>query len=988
MRSLLKALGLVLALAGVASAQIAGGNVYGTVTDQQGAVMPGVSVTLVGETGTRSATSGTDGTFRFLGVERGDYTLTVSISGFASAVRKIRVTTGENVELAFSLKVSSVAETVEVTGETPLVDTKRRGTSTTMTAEELKQVPNARDPWAVLQAVPGVLVDRVNIAGSENGQQANNSGKGSATADRMWNLDGIVITDMSATGASPTYFDFDAFQEIAVTTGGSDLTAQSGGIGINLTTKRGTNSFHGGGRFMLAHDDVSFSNLPSSLDNDPRLVNADGSRRDKADHIQQITDYGFDLGGPILKDKLWFYGTYGKQDIRLVRLNGTPDKTLLPSYNFKLNWQPGAQTMVSAFYFTGNKQKFGRDPGVGVIPTDSFAWDQANEAYEGGLPSGLWKLQVDQTFSSNFFMSFKAAYYDNGFSLSPRGGTDDTWTVDYFNNEGLGSFAKYLAIRPQKNLTVDGNYFFEGLGGSNELKFGFSWRDYKTISGYALGGSELVGYLQTADSGEVEIGRTQPEKEYVGRYWSAYVGDVLSKDRFTFNFGVRWDLQTAKNSPATVPANKAFPEIMPALEYPGDAGNVIEWNSFSPRVGMSYALNESRRTVLRASYALYGGQLSFGDVNDINPVSWGAKAYGWNDTNGDRFVQPGEIDFAGGILYSYGVDLNNPSSAVSVNRIDKDYKPQKDHEVVVGIDHELGASFAVGAAYTWRRSSDFAYTPRLGGPCPADNSTLATCRVIQPEEYTQNAPSTVNGYTAYTYSPPAALVSAGGAGRIRTNAPGYTRTFSGFELTLTKRLANRWMSRVAFSWNDWSEDWDGMPYSLDLDDGNPTSTENDPLKPGGPVSILSGASGKTAFYTAINWQVYANALWQGPWGLDLSGAFIARQGGAYPISLRLGAGNDGTNTPLATSAIDSLRYDTLWNADLRLARMFKIGGSASMTLSAEWFNVFNNGTVLARARNANTAAFVDAAGGAETGIGRIEEIMAPSIFRFGARLSF
>jgi hypothetical protein len=196
------------------------------------------------------------------------------------------------------------------------------------------------------------------------------------------------------------------------------------------------------------------------------------------------------------------------------------------------------------------------------------------------------------------------------------------------------------------------------------------------------------------------------------------------------------------------------------------------------------------------------------------------------------------------------------------------------------------------------------------------------------------------------------------------------------------------MSRVAFSWNDWKEHWDGTPYSLDLDDGNPTSTENDPLKQDGPVSILSGASGKTAFYTAINWQLYANGLWQGPWGLDFSGAFIARQGGAYPISLRLSGGQDGTNSPLATGAIDELRYDTLWNVDLRLAKTFKLGSSAGLTFSAEWFNVFNTGTILARARNANTAAFVDAAGGAEAGIGRIEEIIAPSIFRLGARLSF
>jgi hypothetical protein len=219
-----------------------------------------------------------------------------------------------------------------------------------------------------------------------------------------------------------------------------------------------------------------------------------------------------------------------------------------------------------------------------------------------------------------------------------------------------------------------------------------------------------------------------------------------------------------------------------------------------------------------------------------------------------------------------------------------------------------------------------------------------------------------------------------------TNAPGYSRTFKGLELTLTKRLTNRWMSRIAVSLNDWKENWDGTPYSLDLDDGNPTPTETDPLQQGGPVSVLSGASGKTSFYTTVNWQVYGNALWQGPWGLDLSGAVIARQGGAYPVSVRVGGGADGTNAALATPEVTTLRYDTLVNLDLRLAKTVKFGGGTGLTLSAEWFNVFNSDTILGRARNANTAAFVS--NSAVPGRGRIEEIIAPSIFRLGARFSF
>ena len=260
-RILALAVGLVLALSGAASAQISTGNIYGVAKDESGALLPGVNATITSEFGTRSTVSGSDGTFRFLSLNKGDYTITLSLAGFASTVRKFKITTGENVGLDFSMKVSGVAETVEVQAETPLVDSKKRGTATTMTSEELSSIPNARDPWGVLRAVPGVMVDRVNIAGNENGQQATSSSKGQPSAENTWNLDGIVITDMSATGASPTYFDFGAFQEITVTTGGTDLSMATGGAGINLTTRRGTNAFHGSARYMVADESMSFGNI-------------------------------------------------------------------------------------------------------------------------------------------------------------------------------------------------------------------------------------------------------------------------------------------------------------------------------------------------------------------------------------------------------------------------------------------------------------------------------------------------------------------------------------------------------------------------------------------------------------------------------------------------------------------------------------------------------------------------------------------------------
>jgi len=988
-RCLVLAVALLLGLVPGAFAQISTGNVYGTVTDQSGAVLPGAGVSLTSDFGNRSTTSGSQGDFRFLNLDAGRYKLSVSLAGFTTVNRDFTVVTGENVNVSFSLKVAAQQETVTVTAEAPLVDPKKRGTSTTMTADELKEVPNARDPWAVLSRIPGVLVDRVNIAGNENGQQAAVAGKGSTSGDKTWNIDGLNITDMSATGASPTYFDFDAFQEFNVTTGGNDLTMATGGIGINLVTKRGTNRFHGGGRFLLAHDKLQSGNVPAIIKNDPRLRG-----KDKANHIDQISDYGFDLGGPIVKDKLWFYGSYGKQDIRLVNYVQTKDKTLLTGYNGKLNWQATSNTMVSAFYFQGRKEKFGRSPGTATgFEADSFLWNQVNLGTEGGLPLGLWKAEVNHTFSPNFFVSAKAAYYDTGFGFAPRGGTGQSYTLDYAGGESIGSNSGYKAIRPQKTANLDANYFFGGMGGNNELKFGFGYRSVTTNSVTSYNGNQLVGIKNSATDPSENIAQVLRDGvvNYGGKYASAYIGDAFTKDRLSINVGARWDRQTAKNLPSEVAANKSFPNLLPALNYPGSSENIIKWNDISPRVGFSVALDESRKTVVRANYARYASQLSYGDVTDENPVAVSLLAYGWTDLNGDRFVQPNEVrlnDFQ----YNTNVDPANPGAVGStVSKIDRDFKAKHDTEVIVGLDRELATNFALGVAYTWRKGTDWAYRPRIGGDCGA-TPTFASCHILGPGDYTRNNPVTANGFTAFTYSPIASLVDAGKGGRLRTNRPDYDTIFKGAEVTLTKRLSNKWMGRVAFSWNDWTEHFQGTPVAgnstaAGAAPGNPTRTDRDPLVDGGQVAFLSGGSGKASFYTSIKWQLFATGLVQLPADVDLSASVFGRQGGPYPVSLRVTGGRDGTLQALAVPEVDTNRFDKLWNLDLRLAKNIKFGSTA-VTLSAEAFNVFNNDLVLSRFRFANSGSFTSTIAGAEAGRGRVEEIISPRIVRFGARLSF
>src|SRR4051794_19700156 len=170
-----------IAAASAAQAQIATGNIYGTVSDQQGAVLPGVNVSAVAKSiGGAPRTTVTDagGQFRFLNLDNATYTVTVELPGFTKQSRDIIVNTGGNVDVPFTLTVGGLSETVVVTGASPVVDVKKVGTSTTLTTAELEGTPQSKDPWALVKTVPGLIVDRVNVGGNESGQQSGVIGKG------------------------------------------------------------------------------------------------------------------------------------------------------------------------------------------------------------------------------------------------------------------------------------------------------------------------------------------------------------------------------------------------------------------------------------------------------------------------------------------------------------------------------------------------------------------------------------------------------------------------------------------------------------------------------------------------------------------------------------------------------------------------------------------------------------------------------------------
>ena len=248
---------LVGSVAGVQAQNTA--EIYGKVTDASGAIMPGVTVTLTSPVLLQplTAVSTETGTYRFPGLGVGTYTVKFELTGFKTVVKEgYRLELAESAQINQALEISTVQETVTVTGETPLVDLKDTSKTNRFTQEALQSIPSARDPWVIIEQSAGVAMDRQNVGGSASGQQSNFVARGAAMAQQKWNLDGVDVTDMNATGGSPVYYDFDAFEEMQISTGGADVSMQSPGVGVNLVTKSGTDRFRGSGPLLRHRPEV------------------------------------------------------------------------------------------------------------------------------------------------------------------------------------------------------------------------------------------------------------------------------------------------------------------------------------------------------------------------------------------------------------------------------------------------------------------------------------------------------------------------------------------------------------------------------------------------------------------------------------------------------------------------------------------------------------------------------------------------------------
>ena len=1007
-RAIVLALVALFATSAVTSAQSQTGEIFGKVTDQSGAVLPGVTVTLTSSTLLQPLTAVTSdtGSYIFPRIEIGRYTVKFELTGFKTVVvESVQVTVGFSAQINGQLGVSTVQETITVTGQSPIVDTKDTGTKQTFTNELLQSIPSARDPWVILQQTAGIAMDRENIGGNMSGQQSNYVSRGGNPTNNKWSLDGVDITDMSATGASPSYYDFDAFEEMTINTGGVDVTQQTGGVGINLVTKSGGDKLRGSGRYYQTSDKFESNNITTAQRN---------QGASSGNPIQDIKDYGFELGGPIKKGKAWIWGSFGKQlvdvgvvgffqptancqtikaaplnyDIQDVNACLNTDETLLQNTNIKAEVQLFKGNKFTAFNNFSKKVRNARNASD-TTPIESTVRQAAVSSSYGKWgwitgPSPTYKFSDQWVASDRLLVDIQYAHVGNNFILDYH--EDSLKDVQPFlivstgvNGRSTPDGSQSVNIRPVNEVVANFNYFAPGvLGGDHSLKFGGYWKDAKSI-GLTHTPGNAVARFPTAFSNDCSLAATgcqaQVTRDGASQYDllnnALYAQDTITHGRVTAQLGIRYDFNHDQALASTVAANPLMPALLPALNFAGaDPG--VKFNNISPRLGLTYNLTGDGKSLVKANYAMYWGQVGTGGVSSIvNPVTRVSIRYPWQDLNGDKFVQANELTITNGgrnfLALTGNWDPANPSSPTTPNSVSPDYKNDRTDEFILGFDREIGAGFAAGVNYVWRRYTNFTFDDTLG-LSPSDyvainfTPTTASCPAAQNARCPQ-----------VTYYQPAFQLPVA---QVRSNftTDQYNRTFNGLEVTTRKRMANHWLMNASFSYNSTivNNGYAGAFANTIGEDPTNLTARN-----GFQYDYASAGSGLGNIYVNSKYLFKISGLYQLPFAVNVSAFYNARQG--YPFEASVQSPSRANGAGIATVLLDPVgenRLPTFQNLDFHVERPIKVN-NMRFTPSLDVFNIGNGNTILALQRTQNSAI-----------ANNISQIVAPRVARLGVRVSW
>ncbi len=722
------------------------GKLTGTVAGTDGAVLPGASVEVSSPSlmRTRSATTSGTGTYVILNLPIGRYTVTASLSGFKTIVREnIEVSADATVTLDFELPVGAVTETVKVVAEGPIVDTQSSTIDSRIDQELLTRIPTSRDAFLDLAlTTPGM--GEGSGAPTQTTEFQSPTAYGSSTNENVFLINGVNTTNPEAGSfGSLVSVNYDAVEEVRVVALGSKAEYGSfSGAAIDVVTKSGSNAFHGTGALYSLLGSPS-SNQPGPNDSlgAPWLYVGEGEQL--AGDTKKDWETSATFGGPIKKDSLWFFGAYN-----YLRSSVLPPRWSLLSEGWN-NYADAKVSFVPAKnHLTWGSYHYENNDGNGWSWGSEPAWDTSmtygsKTKNHSVAAQWQWTPGGATTASAKFLGFWKDDQPYLPSDRLPEPGYINWWKwADY----GIGGAFPYLDAQKANRQTIqaDVSHYADGFLGTHDIKFGVQYTKGR--------GNRLEGYFQNYANFLYPYRWTQNVSEmqewygdtgllfYNNKYemnpfltvrtadsTGLFVDDRWSLNkRTTINLGLRFDRMTTKYGTGAVYQPLSSPDAVGGLEVLRDRAstpNIFDFKTWSPRLGLSYALTDDGKTVVRAAYGRYYLPLSieflrrFGpDAPETTLVTQMFEVGPWSavDTNGD-----GEIDTAETRAAARKVAGLTPLSEESRQfdsswtlNVAPDVKDQHTDEVTFNVEREIAHNMSIGGTYVYKHTSDiFANIP-------------------------------------------------------------------------------------------------------------------------------------------------------------------------------------------------------------------------------------------------------------------------------------
>jgi hypothetical protein len=899
----------------------ASASITGKVVDDSGAPVPDVAVSVTSpalQVSGVTAVSDREGNYQVLDLPApGVFKASFAHSGFQTFVRgDLNLNVGFAARVDVVMKVGQVEQTVEVTGSSPVVDSVNTAGGTTLQLLEIEQTPKGLGLQELLPMSAGISMQGKPDVGDSNLAARSAIITYGVLLEPYLQVEGINVTSSHDLDTA-VYFDALSLAEAEFKTSGNNADVPFAGVNMVAVMKSGGNDFHG--NLLGDWESPSFqsNNITPSLGALGLKVSSP---------IKDYYDYSGDLGGRIIRDKLWFYGGISKQTLTAGQLGfvGGPDAagcwtcldapganivSTLTQENMKFSYQLNSTTRFIAAW--QHSLKF-------LSAQGASATEPAPSSLYEHQPANMWKGEVEMTPTPHLLINVRAGYGGYHVHYTDEPGTDKPGnpSSQELTTKLLTGPNDFPDDKPQNRYEARGDVSY--ITGRHQFKFGTdeTWEAGNTQS---LANQAAGDYLLLFSKGVPNEIQTfnypfNPDNELHSQ--SVFATDTWKLGRVVLNYGVRWE----RYNDFYPNQMKVAGQFSSAQTYPGKT--LLVWNDVVPRAGGAWDMFGNGKTLLKASFGMFGDTM--GDLwgNTFNPDALVTTTYKWN---GPCVVTPynnvsfnnTSCDASPDTLAALNPTSTNFLSATGgLNElINLKLKQDKIYEYVVKVERQLVPNVSFSLSYVYHKVTNLSTS--LEG---TTTSTASGINVLRPHSiYTVPVPLTdsLTGspVTAYTY--PSSYASSSFNQFEVVNAPSNRPdTYNTFEAAVTKRYSKKWNAQASF-WMTKNHEWIQAVSPTPNDDYFPIDN-------------------------TWNWEARAAAFYYLPWGFEVSGFYRAQSG--IP-----GQRTESFSSPLLLQGSVTLRMEPFGTergpmisiTNVKVAKNFKLGERMKLQGNFQVFNIFN-----------------------------------------------